>query len=392
MTINDKINTMIYALLDWMEKHDYNYMECNYIPENLQTTNRMLNMLWRTFFRLCPFNFRGSIKDRNGRFPNTPQSNVAMIKAFDQMGNIELCRKIYERLISLKSSKTNNFALKQGITISINLYENTPEDPTPLNTVWFGEFLINDNLNLIPEIEKKNLLYSICDYLINELGYKDFGENGIYFYYGPTLKKVIYNASAIISSFLLDVGNKYDNPKFKALGEQGIIFIINNQNQDGSWYYAASPERPTIDCFHQSYILQALIRAKKYLSFNIEESIKKGDNFYRGLFKGKNEFLIPQRYDKRFRPHNTWLFQKYDGRDISEALIYFSIYSPDLEKIKGLVNLLYEKLFNKQKNYISPEKFIYGKNHIPYIEFQGWYLYSLTVLRHYLDENNIIIS
>ncbi len=392
MTSNDKIDIMISGLSEWLKRQDYNFFECNFIPDYLQSKHRMLNVLFRTFFRLCPFNLRIGGKDPNGKFPVTPQCNVAMIKAFNILGDIKTSKKILDRLFSIKSSKTNNFALKQGITISINLYENSAEDPTPLNTVWFGEYLLNDNLNIISEREKKELLYSICNYLINELGFKDFGDEGIYFYYGPTLKKIIYNASAIISVFLLEVADMYNDSDLRIYGERGIKFIINNQNEDGSWFYAAPPQRSTIDCFHQSYVLQALIRAKKHISFDIEECIKKGDVYYRSLFRSKGSWVIPIRYDKRFSPRNTWLFQKYDGRDISEALIYFSVYNRDTDNIRGLINLLYDEMYHKSKNYISPEKFIYGKNHIPYIEFQAWYLYALTILKHYLDENNIVIS
>lgn len=91
--------------------------------------------------------------------------------------------------------------MKQGIRIAINLYENSADDPTPLNTIWFGQFLLEEHSKVIEESERKELLYSIVAYLTEELGYVDYGEQGIYFYYGPTLKKEIYNASAIISAF-----------------------------------------------------------------------------------------------------------------------------------------------------------------------------------------------
>ena len=61
-----------------------------------------------------------------------------------------------------------------------------------------------------------------------------------------------------------------------------------------------------------------------FLDFEIKNVISKGVKFYLSLFENKGEYLIPKRYDKRYMPHNTWLFVKTDGRDIAEALIFFS--------------------------------------------------------------------
>ena len=47
------------------------------------------------------------------------------------------------------------------------------------------------------------------------------------------------------------------------------------------------------------------------------------------------------RYDKRYIPHNTWLFVKVDGRDISEALIFFTKYYVDKEFVEKLIKYTY---------------------------------------------------
>lgn len=70
-------------------------------------------------------------------------------------------------------------------------------------------------------------------------------------------------------------GNKIWGKFFVELGQRGLKYICRKQNVDGSWFYAGSPERPTIDCFHQSYILQAICSVKEYLHFDVNETIKK---------------------------------------------------------------------------------------------------------------------
>lgn len=390
MDKKNKVDEMITGLSSWLKSVNYKYIECNFVPKQLYTKNEKINAIIRTIFRLSPFNFR-RISDMN-EVPLTPQSNVALLKAYSIIKDEEILKLLYHRVLQLRSPKTKFFALKQGIQISIRLYENSADDPTPLNTVWFGQFLLDEQSGVISNAEKKELILSIADYIIYELGYVDHGDDGVYFYYGPTLKKEVYNASAIMSAYLVTVGKRYDCKFYSDLGKRGIKYIVKKQNIDGSWFYAGFPERKTIDCFHQSYILQSLFDVKNNLDFNIDDAINSGVNYYYSMFRKNGKYKIPIRYDKRFIPHNTWLFVKVDGRDIAEALVFFSKYHHDENMLDALISYLYDKFYNKKKGFFSPELFIYGKNKIPYIEFQAWFLYSLSVVKYYNNENNFYIS
>jgi len=61
------------------------------------------------------------------------------------------------------------------------------------------------------------------------------------------------------------------------------------------------------------------------------------------------------------------------------------IASFDNERLYGIrVNTLkmpVDEFYNKKKGYMIPEYFIYGKNRIPYIEFQAWFLYAFNILK-----------
>lgn len=383
MSIIEETDEMITAVENWLQSKDYSFIECNHVPSRLFGKNPKFNALLRAFFRLSPYNFRDMTRLESGLYPLTPQCLVAMLKAFAISYNREVIAKLYQRMLTLRSPKSRNFALKQGIRIAINLYENSEEDPTPLNTVWFGQFLLDEQSGVIPEQEKRGLLLSMAAYLTEELGYADHKEQGVYFYYGPTLNKEVYNASAIVSAFLIRLGIKYKISEYIELGQRGIRYICGKQNKDGSWFYAGKPERPTVDCFHQSYILQAVCSVKDYLPFNAAEVIAKGTAFYKTLFIEERGYLRPMRYDKRYTPHNTWLFVKVDGRDIAEALVFFTLYKPEKVMVTRLLRYAYDKFFDKKNGYMIPERFVYGKNRIPYIEFQAWFLYAFQIVKHY---------
>jgi len=377
MTECEKLEIMTEGLKKWLSGNDYNYFQCNDVPPALFTKNHLVNVFLRTFFRLCPINFRS-----NKKIPLTPQGVVSLLMAYLKIDDEKVINLLFSRAMKLRSDKSKNFSLKQGTRISVNMYENSEEDPTPLNTVWFGQALLDDSKDRINPKQKEAILKSISDYLTDELGYKDHATEGIYFYYGYLFKKEIINASAQISSFLIRTGHRYNCQKYIELGEKGILYVVNRQNDDGSWFYASKPERPTIDNFHQGYILAALSSCRSLLSFDISDAINKCLNYYTSsLFHIKNNEVIPVRYDKRYPPLNTWLFQKADARDISTSLEIFSLYYKDRKKIEGLINYVYNNLFDKRKGVIACEKGLFWTNKIPYLEFEGWMLYSFILVK-----------
>lgn len=373
----DSTKTLALKMLNesdnWLKKNDYYYIESSFVPESYFTNYPQVNAIIRGILRLYPF------PKRRPSVPKyTPQTIIALLKSKIISRDLNSCNYLLERILTLQSPKTKNFSLKQGIQISINSYENSSEDPTPLNTVWFGLCLLDDEMSIIDDGLKSELLISISNYLIDELGYIDHGALGIYFYYGPTLKKEIYNASAVISAFLIRVGEKYSIDRYTNFGIRGIKYICNVQNPDGSWFYAGSPLRKCIDCFHQSYILQALFSVMSNPKLDIDININKGVKYYESFFLEKAQLLIPHRYDKRFTPYNTWLLIKVEARDVAEAITFYCKCIPNKEKVEKLVNYLYLSFFNKE-GYFYPEIFRYGKNFNPYGEFQGWVNYSLQL-------------
>lgn len=382
--IEQKINTLLDKLTLWIENNGFVCFESNYVPRRFRTNIKSLNILLRFLYRMFPYSTLRRYTIREGEHPDTPQTLVATIKAYQVLGKGEEVMKLYKRILKLKSSQTKYFALKQGIRISIKLYEDSEEDPTPLNTVWFAQFLLDDNC-LIDDTEKRALLESISKYLIEELGYKDMGREGVYFYYGSHLQTEIYNASAIMSAFLLSYGHRYGDSRAIELGNRGIKFIASRQNTDGSWFYIAPPSKSAIDSFHQAYILQAISSVKKLSSFDVSNVLLKGEEYYKTLFIDKGGRLNPLRYDSRYMPRNTWAFMKIDSRDISEAIIYYSVYQPNKNMVLSLLSYVEDMLLDTKVGGIYPDIFIYGKNRNKYTEAQGWMLYALAIARQYIS-------
>lgn len=363
----------------YIKSLDYNFWEYNCVPDMWMTNHSRWNMIIRLFFRLSLIDFRPSLP--TGSYPILPQSLSALLDAYEIAGDAESIKLLFPRLIRLRSSQTHNFALSQGTRISISLYDDGADVPTPLWTAWFANYLLKEQYAPITEEEKDKLLLAIANYFIDDLQYQDFGQKGIYFFYGHSLKnKIICNASAVISSILLKIGLKYQTARYIELGKRGIEYILESQNKDGSWFYVAPPAHPAIDSFHQAYIMMALEDVQAIEpEERLQDCLDAATEYYcNTFFKRKGKYIIPKRFDRRFMPRNTWLLQNFDGRDLAEAIRFFSSYRYDEEMLEGLLFFLHDCLYDKKKGFFYPEKLLGIRNKIPYLEFQGWYLAALS--------------
>ena len=114
----NKVDEMITGLSSWLKSVNYKYIECNFVPKQLYTKNEKINAIIRTIFRLSPFNFR-RISDIN-EVPLTPQSNVALLKAYSIIKDEEILK-----LFKFDLEKTGVSYLLQAILISTqNAYFN----------------------------------------------------------------------------------------------------------------------------------------------------------------------------------------------------------------------------------------------------------------------------
>jgi hypothetical protein len=111
--------------------------------------------------------------------------------------------------------------------------------------------------------------------------YKD--SCGICFSYSPQDKSVIYNASALgletIVRYQYLSGNEIFGETFI---EQGVRFLISEQNDDGSWYYGKKQIQHFIDNYHTAYLLESLenIDVMTKEKYHIVNTIEKGLHFY----------------------------------------------------------------------------------------------------------------
>jgi hypothetical protein len=78
--------------------------------------------------------------------------------------------------------------------------------------------------------------------------------------YTPYLTGVVINAAAYRAFLLTSASQVFAQPEYWRVAERNLNFILENQNPDGSWYYAMDGVRDFIDHFHTCFVMKALAK------------------------------------------------------------------------------------------------------------------------------------
>src|SRR5690606_26805814 len=106
-------------------------------------------------------------------------------------------------------------------------------------------------------------------------GYNPFDENG-----------AVVNASAYRAFLLTAAALQFDRDDYRQAAERNLNFVLGQQRDDGSWFYAADGVRDFIDHFHTCFVLKALAKIEALPGHaGCTRAIEAGVDFYaRRLF------------------------------------------------------------------------------------------------------------
>jgi hypothetical protein len=99
--------------------------------------------------------------------------------------------------------------------------------------------------------------------------------------YNPFDQGGVINAAAYRSFMLTNASKLFSNDTYWKIAERNLNFVLENQNADGSWYYAVDGIRDFVDHYHTCFVMKAL--AKIYAltgHHNCLESLDRGVNYY----------------------------------------------------------------------------------------------------------------
>lgn len=99
--------------------------------------------------------------------------------------------------------------------------------------------------------------------------------------YTPDSGEYVVNASAYRAGILMQAYAEFGNEDYRGSAEHNIAFVLDSQNEDGSWPYSVEGKRPFIDHFHTCFVLKGLVKAEKVTRDPaLTEAIERGVAYY----------------------------------------------------------------------------------------------------------------
>jgi hypothetical protein len=232
--------------------------------------------------------------------------------------------------------------------------------------------------------------------------------------YSPIENSQVINASAYRAAMLLKGFELFGAREYKEKAVKNINFVLNQQQTDGSWYYAVNEH--FIDNFHTCFVLKNLY--KSYLILEDEKifkAVKRGYDYYRGFLYRKDRTPIhfskrgrhpqpihgqpdvvlsgtsSQKFAEKIKFHKVLLksinhkFRKIEMYDYAEGIALGPLLNPDIEgaldfSLQLALHLI--DAFQLKKGYFVTRVTTLGtRNKVPYLRWpQAQLFYALTSL------------
>jgi len=91
----------------------------------------------------------------------------------------------------------------------------------------------------------------------------------------------VINAAAYRAFLLTSASRVFSNDDYWRIAERNLNFVLESQNQDGSWYYAVDGVRDFIDHYHTCFVMKALAKIHALTGHEgCLEALSKGMSYY----------------------------------------------------------------------------------------------------------------
>ena len=153
---------------------------------------------------------------------------------------------------------------------------------TPLITTTPYEYeAFLQAFELQPRDEWKLILESIARHAATDI--KDFrtSETASSCSYTPSDEGGVINAAAYRAFLLTSASKVFGNEDYLRIAERNLNFVLENQNPDGSWFYAVDGVRDFVDHYHTCFVMKSLAKIHALTGHaGIVGALGKGVSYY----------------------------------------------------------------------------------------------------------------
>jgi hypothetical protein len=225
---------------------------------------------------------------------------------------------------------------------------------------------------------------SICEFFLNDLNIDVISEDKICFSYTPLDYMHVHNTNLLIAEFLIKVGTEIEDKSFIEYGIRAVNYTLNQQNQEGAFYYFGSEDKAQynlpevslkkVDHYHTGFVLRSLISIMECMEIKGGcEALDKGYYYYKNNLFEKE--VIP-----KLTPQNIYPINIHSCSEAISCLSKLSKRFPEsLEMAERVTRWTIQNMQDKKGYFYY---MIYSKGKvvkIPYIRWaQAWMLFALS--------------
>jgi hypothetical protein len=153
---------------------------------------------------------------------------------------------------------------------------------TPLITTTPYVFEAFAHVNAIePSPARARILESIVRHACTDIKDFEVSPNASTCSYTPHDRGGVINAAAYRAFMLTSASRLLGRPEYWSIAERNLEFVLENQNPDGSWFYAADGVRDFVDHFHTCFVMKALAKIHTLTGHErTREALARGVRYY----------------------------------------------------------------------------------------------------------------
>jgi hypothetical protein len=201
-----------------------------------------------------------------------------------------------------------------------------PNWPVAFSSAVVGHALLDAKNDLEPAL-LENWIRGLLRYLVHECGTIQTN-SGLCFRFVSGSDSPIINGNSLVAAFVARAAALLGDQAATTLAREAIAFVIETQNEDGSWFYTAAhagkPADRIIDNRHSLYVLDGLFlfsEADPHSGLPVQPTLDAGWDYY-------SRNLLEHGVTK-WDPHNTF---PIDGHDMAQAIITTSLLGKHRER------------------------------------------------------------
>lgn len=179
----------------------------------------------------------------------------------------------------------------------------------------------------------------------------------------PEQSVAVVNANAYRAFLLTSAAHDFSEEKYWKVAERNLNFVLESQNEDGSWYYAKDGKRNFIDHFHTCFVLKALAKIEALTGHaGCTKAIDKGIGYYvENLF---DEDGSPKPFSSRPRL-TVYRRELYDYAECINLAVLLSGRYPKLDSLLSSVLREILTVWQRQDGSFRSRRLLLGWDNVP---------------------------